>query len=199
MNYRKPIGDDFEKMVQLQNKYLKSVLSTEEQANGFLSVAFTADQFRAMDKDLCIAVCSDDQDQLRGYLCSSTPQFNQQFPLLASMINRFPHIQYRNKPVSTYHSFLTGPGCVDKKFRGQGIYLNLYQKLFEMIPPEYEIALTMISDDNPRSLNGSKNSGREVLGQFEFNGKLFWILARPVSKSLLIPFYSYHYVGRSKF
>ncbi|MCX7122451.1 MAG: GNAT family N-acetyltransferase [Gammaproteobacteria bacterium] len=186
MNYRRPTGEDFDNMVQLQNKYLKSALSIEEQANGFLSVAFTADQFRAMDQDLCIAVCVSDQYQLVGYLCSSTPQFNQQFPLLAAMINRFPHIQYHGKPLSAYRSFLTGPGCIDKSFRGQGIYLNLYQKLFEMLPPGYEVALTMIANDNPRSLTGSKNSGREVLGQFEFNEKLFWILARPVKSNLRI-------------
>lgn len=186
MDYRRPLSDDFEKMVILQNKNLASVLKQDDKADGFLSASFSAEQFKVMDEDLCVVICAD-EEEVCAYVCVSSVAFNQKVPLVAAMIERFPFIMYEGKTLKTYNHAISGPVCIDKEYRGKGILLNLYQQVKLFLQEEHgelDLFTVLIAAENERSVYAHKKLGMEVVGQCEFNSTVYEILVLPISKSL---------------
>lgn len=181
MEYRRPIANDFEQMVELQNKNLVSTLEQSDKADGFLSAAFSAEQFHDMDKDLCVVVCTH-MHKVCGYLCATSIEYNETVPLVATMLKRYSEIHYQGKTLAEYQSAICGPLCIDKEFRGQNILLHLYNYLSQFLRIEHknlELLITCIANDNGRSINANKKLGAELVGEFEFNKNPFSILVYP--------------------
>ncbi len=184
MEYRRVHSEDFEQIVALQNKNLVEILDQTEQKDGFLSAAFSVEEFQAMDEDLCVVVCVD-AGQVCGYACASSVEYNQQFPLVAAMIERFQKIHYQAKPLTSYRSFIYGPVCIDKAYRGQGVLTGLFNQMQKLLreresPPE--LLIVLISAQNERSLKAHQKLGIEMIDQFLFKDKLFWVLVRLITK-----------------
>lgn len=174
--------DDFLQIVTLQNKNLITTLNATEQSDGFLSAQFSVEQLEAMNNDLCVMTCFDD-DYLCAYLCASTIAFNMKFPLLAAMIHAFSNITYKNKPLMDYKAFIYGPVCIDKDYRGKGILTDIFSAAIHFLskksdPPNLLTAL--IANENQRSLHAHTTLGMEVVGEFEFKAKTFSILVLPI-------------------
>src|SRR3990167_6711788 len=104
MEFRRPLSQDFEQMVVLQNKNLDTTLPQQQLADGFLSTAFTVEQFKMMDHQLCVIVCID-AGSVCGYLCASTIELNQSFPLQAVMLDYCSQCTYNKIPLMSYRSF----------------------------------------------------------------------------------------------
>lgn len=184
MEYKRPVADDFEQMVALQNKNLVSVLNPADKSDGFLSASFTSEQFKIMDNDLCVVICTD-KNKVCGYICATSVEFNKQIPIVATMLEQLPFIIYQNKPLSAYNHAIPGPVCIDKDYRGQGILFNLYTEMkFYLLKEHKELELftVLIASENQRSVNAHKKLGMEVVGQYTFNGTIFWILVLPIKK-----------------
>ena len=158
MQFRRPLPQDFPKMVQLHHQNLLTNLTPSEQASGFLSASFSEEQFQAMDRDLCVAVCAD-SDKVCGYACAASIQYNQSIPLVAAMIARFPEIVYQGRPFSSYHPFIYGPVCIDRAYRGQGILSRLVEALLNFLPQDFDLLTSFISKDNQRSIHAHQKLG----------------------------------------
>ena len=65
----------------IQNGNLHANLTEEQRRDGFLSAAFTAEQFAQMAREVAVMV-ADDSGQVCGYLCAGSLEFHRQFPLL---------------------------------------------------------------------------------------------------------------------
>ena len=183
MEYKRAQSEeDFRQIVELQNKNLPRALSAVEIKDGFLSGEFTIEQFQAMNSDLCVMTCFDD-DYFCGFLVASSINFNKQFPLPNAMIDCFSKVSYKGKLLTEYKPFISGPGCIDKNYRGKGIFTNLVQTVLNFLaqqpsPPDLRVAL--VSTENPRSINAQKKIGMDEVGQFEFNNKQLLIFAMSV-------------------
>lgn len=183
MKYRRPTSSDFEKIVNLQNRNIASSLNQSEKKDGFLSAQFSTQQFQDMDNDLCVIVC-EDGESLIAYTCASTLEFNKSIPIVAAMLSHFSKITYRNQPLSNYHSFIYGPVCIDKPFRGKGVLLALSNHLLQFMQlehPQLSLLTTFIAIENKRSINAHEKLGMENIGQFEFKGAQYCILGRVIS------------------
>lgn len=181
MQYRRPQANDFQQMAELNNKNMISALNEAEKADGFLSASFTAEQFKMMDTDLCSVVCVD-ADKVCGYVCASSIEFNKNIPLVAAMIDQFPHITYQGKPLTAFKSFIYGPVCIDKAYRGKGILENLFKTMLEILAkdaPHLELLTVLIATENQRSINAHKKLGIEPVGEFKFKQKNYLALVFP--------------------
>ncbi|PWY55408.1 N-acetyltransferase [Legionella qingyii] len=184
MKYERPLLNDFEQIVVLQNENLISRLSSSEKADGYLSEAFSVEQLKSMDEDICVFVCKD-KERVCGYICVNSVEYNKNIPLVASMLDCFPDITYQGKPLSTYNIAISGPVCIDKAYRGQGLFFNLYNKLSEFLlneRPELELYVVLISSQNLRSVNAHKKLGMEDVGAFSFDKNDFLIMAVPINQ-----------------
>jgi hypothetical protein len=110
--------DDIPEILRIQNDNLLINLSPLDQSNGYLSVSFTAEQFKEMNSEIPIIV-ADLGSGLGGYLCSSSLEYSKQVLLLSYMMKLFKKITYRNRPIDSYRSFIYGPVCIDRPLRGR--------------------------------------------------------------------------------
>lgn len=179
MEYRRAQTGDFEQIVDLQNRNLAWNLSAAERSGGFLSTAFTSEQFQEMDRSAGVAVCVE-EGRVRGYLCAAAAEFYKAFPLPAAMLEKCSGLSYKGKPVVSYNFFVANPICIDKDCRGTGVYMGLRNKILELVSKDYSLALTFIADENQPSLKASPKAGWEIIGEFKSGVELFWILAVPV-------------------
>src|SRR3990167_4245127 len=172
MLFRRAQCDDFEQIVALQNQHLLTAIDQSDLANGFLATAYTVEQLMTMNRDMCVVVCEQDQ-LIRGYLGSCNLQFFQQFPVVSAMLCRLDTLMYRGQPLDLSRLYVANPVCIDAAYRGQGVYIALCQKLFEYLPKQYDIAVTLIPVENKRSLAATTRLGFEVVDQFNVNGHQF--------------------------
>lgn len=178
-NFRRVSNEeDYDKIIELQAKYLITQLSQEEQKGGFLSVAFTKNQFKQMDEEAAVVLCEDEDKNLIGYRGSSTPKFNQDYTLPAKMIEKFPQIYYKQKVLSDYVAVIPGPVCVDSTCRGKGIGTQLRETLISFLPSTVNMLITFVSSSNRASLNNNLKHGFEKLDSFNHSNEQYTILGK---------------------
>lgn len=179
IQFRHAVGEDFEKMVELQNGNLITTLG-DQKSDGFLSAAFTAEQFTEFRESVAVIVAVDDTSVV-GFACASTVEFCKQNPLPASMIARFAGIVIGGKNLAELRSVICGPICVAKNFRGKGIFEELYSTLFRSVGNDFDVALALVSTENPRSIKAHEKIAMTSVDNFEFNGREFYTVARMLS------------------
>ena len=170
---------DFPAIIELQNKNLFENLSPTERADGFLSVAFSQQMLAEVVADIAIVKAVSDK-QLVGYRMAQSLEFNARFPLLAAIIARFPAIEFEGRKLSDWKTFISGPVCIAREWRGHGIHRAMFDRMLEIVRPRFEVGVTFISENNPRSLAaGQSKLGMRIVDRVHFNNKDFAILAFP--------------------
>ena len=172
MQFRRARLDDFDAIVELQNKNLHHAVIHSDLASGFLATAYSADQFKQMNEEMGVVVCEQNQ-QICGYLGAGSIQFYQQFPIAGAMLTRVADVTYRGAALDLSRVLVANPVCIDHTYRGDGVYLKLCQTLFQYLPRQYDLAVTLVPVANQRSYLATSRLGFETLEQFELNGMKF--------------------------
>lgn len=170
-------ASDFDQVVTLQKANALLALPEDARGDGFLSSDFTAEHFEQMAQSVDLVVARE-AGKVIGFLCASTLDFNRNMPLPAAMMQRFPHLKIRSRNFDEVLSYITGPVCVEKSYRGQGVFEALYNKLFDATAMNYDVALAFIATSNPRSLKAHEKVNMNVIDQFDFGGREYYIVAR---------------------
>jgi L-amino acid N-acyltransferase YncA len=177
MRYRTAAATDWPAVISIQNGNLHANLTEEQRRDGFLSAAFTTDQFEQMGRDVAVMV-ADDSGQVCGYLCAASVQFHRQFPLLAAMIDAFPQVSFLGRPLASRRTFIYGPVCVAHSHRGRGLLRGLYDALRSEVAGGYDSGVAFVAKGNQRSLAAHADGlGMTIAGDFVFDGRGYWILA----------------------
>ena len=179
VTYRRACASDYEGMVKLQRANFISNLSAAEALDGFLSIEYTEEQFEEINNDAGIAVALSD-GELVGYLCGASCGYSRQFPILNAVVQQFSNRTIRERGMTEANTFVYGPVCIGRSFRGTGVLQGLYKTIKEIAGPRYGHCVLFISDRNPRSLNAHLRLGMRDLGTFEFNGKSFHLLCAAI-------------------
>lgn len=162
--------------MRIQQANLIPNLSRADRADGFLSAEFSASQFEEMHCDICMVV-ADYGSHLGGYMCGCSLAPSAKVPLLARMMALFPVTTYKSKPIDQYQTFVYGPVCVDRPFRGQGVLEGLFREYRAQLDKHLEVGAFFISLDNTRSLRAHIHKlGMRKLCDFSFNGKSYGFL-----------------------
>lgn len=176
--------EDIYELLRIQNDNLRINLSQTDQADGYLSVAFSAQQFQEMHNEIPIVV-ADLGSGLGGYLCSSSMQYSSRVPLLAHMIGLFKETTYRNRPLDAFRCFVYGPVCIDRALRGSGLLSGMFDALMCQVAGRFDVGTLFISSSNPRSLYAhTRHLGMQILRSFTFDENDFFLLAFDVPERL---------------
>jgi hypothetical protein len=170
-------SEDIDEILRIQKDNLWSRLSDTERLNGFLSVAFPAEQFEEMQEGIPMVVADMGGGRLGGYLCGSSLAYSAKVPLLAHMIALFGGTLYKGRPLDQYRSFIYGPICVDRPLRGDGILEGLYEEFLRQLSGRFEVGALFVSLNNPRSLAAHMDKlGMVKLCEFTFDNRVFALL-----------------------
>jgi L-amino acid N-acyltransferase YncA len=167
---------DLEGILSLQKANLAQSLTPGEiLSQGFLTVDHSLALLKKLN-DYEKHVIAKDHDKVIGYVLAMTKQSKFDIPILFPMFNVFDAILYKGKKISGYNYIIIGQVCIEKKYRGQGIFDNCYAAYKAYYFDKYDFAITEIAKTNLRSLNAHKRIGFIEIHSYVGPDQTEWIV-----------------------
>jgi hypothetical protein len=180
IQYRRSRDEDYDAIAALAKANFVDNLTPEQRRDGFLSVRLAREDFLRMANEVAVVVGIED-GILAGFLCGEWIDKSAMPPLLDLAARTFQGAQFRGKPGREWKAFLEGPLCIAAGHRGEGMRHGLHKALMDAVRGRYEVGVSFIAFDNPRSYHGATaHGGFEEVASFDLNGRLHHILAFPV-------------------
>jgi hypothetical protein len=88
---------------------------------------------------------------------------------LESMFQGFDTLQWKGRPVNEYAYYVMGQICIDKGYRGQGLFERLYHKHKDVYQSEFDFIITEVATRNQRSLKAHLRIGFETIDTYTDN------------------------------
>lgn len=170
--------DDLQAILSLQQKNLGCNLSEKEKLEqGFVSLETSLELLREI-RDRVGIIVGEVGDQIIGYIFPITLELAQKIPLLFEFLKRLTNLKYKNKPLTLYRLIIIGQVSIDKPYRGKGVFERLYQEFRKQFAHQYDIAITEVSTNNPRSLNAHIHKARlKNIDRYSAENRDWYILA----------------------
>ena len=155
---------DLLQILELQQQNLPENLSeTTKKEQGFVTVHHDLELLQKMN-DVHPHIIAKSNDVVVGYALSMSKVFRNDIPILIPMFNK---IDTTSKATKSY--ILMGQICIDKNFRGKGIFRSLYTKMKEEFSGLYDCIITEVDEENTRSINAHKAIGFKTLKTYTSN------------------------------
>lgn len=159
-------NSELQGILDLQQANLLSEISEMESAEqGFVTVKHCMEQLEMMHR-IEPHVIAKDGDQVIGYILAMTKASRDLVPVLVPMFNQFDQVEYFGKIVADFDFMVIGQICVDKNYRGQGIFDYMYEHYRNTFSDRYDFAITEIALSNLRSLNAHQRVGFRIIHKF---------------------------------
>lgn len=177
---------DINGVLALQERNLYSNLSEKERENGFVTTPFTTSQIEEVIKENGLFVAENESNVIVAYVFAGSWSYFEQWEIFNFMVSRFPSWSFNGNAITTTNSFQYGPVCIDKDYRGKGLFNLIFEEMRVEFLKRYPISITFINKVNAISEAAhTKKLGWEVLDEFEFNNNTYIALAFDMSKSVL--------------
>ncbi|PJB13434.1 MAG: GNAT family N-acetyltransferase [Flavobacteriales bacterium CG_4_9_14_3_um_filter_40_17] len=161
-------------ILNLQATNLLTVLTAEEkEKEGFLTVIHTLEdlvKLNGIEKRVIAKVGG----KVVAYVLAMTKAYRADIPVLIPMFSLFDQADYKVKPITSYGYIVVGQVCVDKKFRGQGLFDRNYDFYKRTYKDKYELAVTEIATKNTRSLNAHRRVGFQEIFSYTASNGVEW-------------------------
>jgi len=175
--YRRAVPADFGEILRLQSENFVANLSEAERAQGFLSAQFSAEQTARIAEDLGTMV-SVVEDRVAGFLCAFRKEFETGSPVIAEMLRRYDRLHFAGRPLSAFHSYIYGPVCIGRDYRGAGLLRGLYEAQKNDLAGKFDIGIAFVARNNPHSLSAHvAGLGMTEAGDFAVGGNRYATLA----------------------
>lgn len=175
--FRRAESPDYPAIVRLNEANFIANLSDEERKQGFLSALFSLEQTAQIAEDLGTMVAVID-GAIAGFLCAFRKEFAAGSPVIGKMLESYDRLSFEGEPLSAFKSYIYGPVCVGREYRGMGLLRGLYEAQKKELAGHFEIGVAFVSRENSRSL-GAHVAGLGMVdaGDFEVNGRRYATLA----------------------
>jgi predicted GNAT superfamily acetyltransferase len=161
---------DLEEILDLQGRNLPGQLTKAAMAEeGFLTVTHTLSLLRRMN-ERCPHIVARVGDQVVGYALCMHPDFSQEIPILQSMFREI------NSRIKDQTFIVMGQVCVDKPYRGQGVFRGLYQTMKEELKGDFDLIVTEVDSRNTRSLEAHMAIGFRVIKKYQSDGRDWYLI-----------------------
>ncbi|WP_435261095.1 GNAT family N-acetyltransferase [Tenacibaculum sp. nBUS_03] len=161
---------ELEQILALQSKNIPiNLTEVDKKEQGFVTVQHDLRILRRMHNVHAHSIATSGGDVI-GYALSMSKQFRGDIPVLTPM---FTEIDSSRKSKSNY--IIMGQVCVDRAYRGKGVFRGLYAKMRDTFTAKYDCIITEIDALNIRSINDHKAIGFEELVRYDCNNKI-WVV-----------------------
>ncbi|OOG75389.1 GNAT family N-acetyltransferase [Algoriphagus sp. A40] len=169
--------EELEGILSLQSRnLLQNISESEKEAQGFVTVHHSMDQLASMNTIARHLIAKDDE-KVVGYILAMTKASKALIPVLVPMFEQFDKLNFGGKPVSDYNYLVIGQICIDKNYRGQGVFDRMYAAYGEMFSGRFDFAITEIAVSNVRSIKAHQRVGFEIIQEFSDNTQNWAIVA----------------------
>ncbi|MFS4468802.1 GNAT family N-acetyltransferase [Maribacter sp. 2210JD10-5] len=162
-------ASELKEILALQTTNLKDNVShTEKESQGFITVSHTFDMLNKMN-NACQHVIAKDNAKVIGYALAMLPSFRNEIPILTPMFVSADSL------LGNKNYLVMGQICIDKNYRGKGIFKGMYTFYKNELSPQYDCLFTEVATENTRSLSAHKAIGFSIL-KTEIAGDVSWEL-----------------------
>jgi len=176
----------------IQSENLRDNLTPDQMKDGYLSIAFSEDEFREFNRDLGVVVAKA-RGQVVGYCCVSSAAFNAQFPILDQIVanlSNYGVLGTKQRPTEATTCFY-GPACIAKPYRGLNVLTQMFTHSLQLSKNAgYSFCFSFISSENQRSLKAHLKLPFQKVGKVEYNANDYIVIAciipTHVAKSALV-------------
>ena len=163
----------------IQSENLRDNLTPEQLKDGYLSIAFSEDEFREFNRDLGVFVAKV-RGQVVGYCCVSSAVFNARFPILDQIVASLstylvPGAEQRPTEATTC---FYGPACIATPFRGRDVLAHLFSHGLKVSKDAgYSFCFSFVSLENQRSLKAHLKLPFHKVGKVAYNDNEYIVIA----------------------
>lgn len=167
--------DEFHQILYLQRKNLRNLNSKAEEDNeGFVTVCHTMDVLRKMNETEPHIIIKEN-DKVVAYALCMSPVFRYDIPELKVMFEMLDHIS-DSSGENPGKYLVMGQICVDKEYRGKGLFRMLYEFYFDRFKNTYDCVITEVALRNTRSLNAHISVGFQEIYRYVEPGVEEWVV-----------------------
>ena len=171
---------DINQIIEIQSENQRQNLTPSQQKNGYLSIAFSEDEFKDFNDNLCVVVAKE-QNTVIGYCCISSAVFNAQFPILDQIVAGIASYvipESQDTPIEE-KTCIYGPVCIALSHRGKGVLQKLSVFGLEFAKEKgYAYCFSFIAADNVRSLSAHRKLSFHTVGIVNHNNNEYVVIAR---------------------
>jgi GNAT superfamily N-acetyltransferase len=154
---------ELEQILELQRANLVSGLpDSEKREQGFVTVVHTLELLQAMHQE-APSIIMKDEGKVVAYALTMLPACRDLIPELVPMFSNMDNLTWQGKPLNEYSFYVMGQICVDKAYRGRGLFDVLYQKHKEVYSPDHDLMVTEIATRNTRSMRAHERVGFKTI------------------------------------
>jgi len=177
---RRAKASDYDQIVDLQLRNMGDNLTEEQRRDGFLSGYFDAEMLAAANENLAVVVCADG-DRIAGFVCLTTPRFTRQNEVATAMMEKLKEETIFGKQFDEWNACLYGPVCIEREYRGVGLFERLYKGL-PQFSEQCNLLVCLVAVGNQRSIAAHSKVGMTIVSEFEWSGRKFVIMAESMNK-----------------
>jgi ribosomal protein S18 acetylase RimI-like enzyme len=159
----RPVQDqrDLEQILELQRANLARNVSPEEiVTQGFVTVEHTLALLQRMHA-IAPSIVAKDDDALAGYALVMPVECRSFVPILEPMFQRLETLGlFRER------FYVMGQICVDKRWRGRGVFDLLYAAHRRYLRSSYDSTVTEVATRNVRSMRAHQRVGFSVIERY---------------------------------
>ena len=162
---------EFQQIIDLQAKNLKGNISKEEAiSEGFVTVKHSVELIAAMNSPFSHAIAKDN-NQVVGYALMMTQAFGKEVPVLIPMFELIEKFSYKERKLNETSYFVMGQVCIEKAYRGKGLFKGLYQQLISQTKADFDYMITEVATRNLRSMKAHAKVGFVLLHTYMDDGE----------------------------
>jgi hypothetical protein len=142
----------------LESNLAINVPDEVEDKEGFLTVAYSFEELQKM-QDTEPGIIAKENNEVVAYILAMDPAYKSCYPVLKAFFDLFEKINFKGKPVSSWHYLVIGQACIDKRYRGKGVFRKIYAAYNSRFKDKYDFAISEIATRNKRSMNAHSRIG----------------------------------------
>ena len=154
---------ELEQILALQQINLpKSISQEESKDQGFVTVEHDFPLLSSMNASAPQIIASA-EGKVVGYALVMLERFSAKIPVLIPMFKMLSTLSYQGKSLLEYRYYVMGQVCVDKAFRGKGLFDGMYHEQRRQLSGEYDFVVTEVATRNTRSMRAHERVGFETI------------------------------------
>ena len=167
---------DLQQILSLQAANLNKKI-TKEQAKkeGFVTLEHDLSLLQKMNTPYPHTIAKVD-GQVVGYALVMLKELRNTIPLLIPMFEQIDRVVYKGQSMKNANYFIMGQICIQKEYRGQGIFQKLYQNLAERLGVDFDFICTEIAARNMPSMKAHRKVGFVEIDRHEDETGEEWVI-----------------------
>lgn len=169
--------EELRRILSLQAANLRAKLDpVTRRSQGFVTLCHDLELLRSMCGRWQHVVAASLAGDVVAYALVMLVEFRSRLPDLDAMFERLQRLSFKGRPIPDLRFYIMGQICVAREHRGRGLVEQLYAEHRRRMSPHFDLMVTEIDHENPRSLRAHEKAGFQVVDEYRGDDGRQWLV-----------------------